>query len=149
MKNILFVEDNAHKRTRVVEYIESIAGDVCVDEAWSYTSGCRKIEIKDYDLYLLDVSLPTYDRTGSESGGRFRVFGGREVARKIFRLKATGKIAFITQFNSFSDKGNSYTFDALQLVIEKELKENYLGMVFYNSALSVWREELSKIVREI
>jgi len=149
MKRILFVEDNAHKRSRVIESINSIDSSINVFEAWSFTSGCQKIEVESYDLLLLDVSLPTYDRSGAESGGRFRVFGGREIARKVFRNHLSCKIAFITQFNSFSDKGNSYTFEALQNEIASELDGKYLGMIYYNSAISTWRDELAKILKEI
>jgi len=147
MKKILFVEDNAHKRTRVIECINSIDGSIVIEEAWSFTSGCQKIDSMPYDLLLLDISLPTFDRTSTESGGRFRVFGGREIARKVLLNDLPTKIAFITQFNAFSDKGNSYTFEALQEKISSELKEKYLGMIYYNSAISTWRDELSKIVK--
>lgn len=149
MKKILFVEDNAHKRNRVREYILSLEEDVEVEEAHSYTSGSRKLEESQFDLFLLDVSLPTYDRVGAESGGRFRVFGGREIARKIFRRSACSKIAFVTQFDSFSDKGNSYTFAALQAEISDELGDSYKGMIFYGSSISSWRDEIGKIIKDL
>lgn len=149
MRNILFVEDNSHKRTRVVDLIKMSGIEVVVDEACSYSSGSRKLEEKNYDLYLLDISLPTYDKSSSESGGRFRVFGGREIARKILDIDIECKIAFITQFNSFSEKGNSYTFDALQIEIANELREKFGGMIYYNSASSTWRDELLKVIKDI
>lgn len=149
MKKILFVEDNTHKRTRVIECINSIDPTIIVDEAWSFTSGCQKIQESQYDLLLLDISLPTFDRTSTDSGGRFRVFGGREIARKVLLHNFETTVAFITQFNAFSDKGNSYTFEALQEKVSSELKEKYLGMIYYNSSISTWRDELTKIVKGI
>ncbi len=104
------------------------------------------MEQKDYSLVLLDISLPTYDKVGSESGGRFRTFAGREIARKIIRSGSSTKILFITQYSAFSDRGTSFTFDGLKSELAKECGENFAGMVFYDSSQSAWKDEAFKII---
>lgn len=146
---ILFVEDNDHKRGRVIDFISHSFPNAEVDEAYSYTSGWQRLESSFYDLVLLDMTLPTYDRSSAESGGRVRIFGGREIARKIFRNKIKTKVAFITQFSAFSDKGYSYNFDELSKEVAKDLNDTFKGMIFYNSSVSTWRDELSKIIGEL
>lgn len=144
--DILFVEDNPHKRARTAEFVTSLHTDIHIVEAWSFTSGCQALEQKEYPLVLLDISLPTYDRIGSESGGRFRTFAGREIARKIIRSGASTQILFITQYGSFSDRGTSYSFEGLKSELARECGRNFAGMVFYDSSKSAWKDEISSII---
>lgn len=146
---ILFVEDNDHKRGRIIDFISHSFPSAEVDEAYSFTSGWQKIESSFFDLVLLDMTLPTYDRSSAESGGRVRIFGGKEIARKIFRNKIKTRVAFITQFNSFSDKGYSYNFDELYKEMATDLNDTFRGMIFYNSSVSAWRDELAKVIDEL
>jgi DNA-binding response OmpR family regulator len=146
---ILFVEDNAHKRGRIIDFLEATISHVEIDEAYSFASGWQKLETSAYDLVLLDMTLPTYDRSSTESGGRVRIFGGREIARKICRKRIETKIAFLTQFSSFSDKGYSYNFDDLNEELKKDLGEAFVGMIYYNSGVSTWRDELSRVFTKI
>lgn len=146
---ILFVEDNHHKRGRIIDFISHSFPEVEVDEAYSFTSGWQKLESSFYDLVLLDMTLPTYDRSTVESGGRMRIFGGKEIARKIFRNKIKTSVVVITQFNSFSEKGTSQNFDELNKEMKKDLIETFKGMIFYNSSVSAWRDELEKIIGEL
>lgn len=146
---ILFVEDNVHKRGRIIDFMNSISSDLEIDEAYSFTSGWQCLEASCYDLVMLDMTLPTYDRSPSESGGRVRIFGGREIARKMVRNKIKTKIAFITQFNSFSDKGNSHDFDELSTEMLEYLDDSFVGMIYYNSSVSAWRDELAKILEDL
>jgi len=143
---ILFVEDNDHKRGRIIDFICHTFPHTNVDEAYSFTSGWQKLESSFYDLVLLDMTLPTYDRSSTESGGRIRIFGGREIARKIYRNKIKTSVAVITQFNSFSDKGYSHNFEDLCREMEKDLNDTFKGMIFYNSSVSAWRDDLTNII---
>jgi CheY-like chemotaxis protein len=120
-----------------------------VTEAHSFTSGCQAIEKNNYSLVLLDISLPTYDKIGVESGGKFRPFGGREIARKLARSSSTSKVLFITQYNSFSDRGASESLQSLEQLLKAECGDNYCGLIFYDSSKSAWRTEINNIFKMI
>lgn len=147
--NILFVEDNPHKRARVIEYIKSLLPECEVIEAYSFSSGCQAISQHEFAFVLLDISLPTYDREGNESGGKFRPFAGKEIARKLIRSGSKSRVAFITQYNSFSDRGTSYSFDSLGRDLANEIGESFAGLVFYDSSRSSWKTEISAILNEL
>lgn len=143
---ILFIEDNEYKRSRTSEFLLSLSSRIIIEEQKSFTGGCQAIERSAYDLILLDISLPTYDRTGSDAGGRFRDSAGREIARKIVRAKQLTPILFITQYGSFNDRGHAYSFETLKQQLKLECGENFVGMIFYDSSQSAWKIELSKII---
>lgn len=148
MFEILFIEDNPHKRHRITDYLTSRLHEIRIEEAHSFTSGCQKIETYVYSLIIADISLPTYDKHGTESGGRFRPFAGREIGRKITRMKSKAKILFITQYESFSDKGNSYSFNDLYELLKNECGENFIGMIFYDSSKYSWKDNIISIIQK-
>lgn len=146
--NLLFVEDNPHKRARITEFLKTLPFDFNIQEAYSFTSCCQKMETSRFSIILADISLPTYDKQGSESGGRFRPFAGREIGRKLMRKRASEKILFITQYESFSDKGTSYSFDDLAKLLSEDCGDNFLGMIFYDSSRSAWKDALANTMKE-
>lgn len=149
IERLLIAEDNNHKRERVTTFIRETFPDCLVEEAHSFTTACQKVSDFDFTVVLMDMSLPTYDKSATESGGRFRTFGGREIARKIIRRKIKTKIIFITQYESFSERGMSQTLESLDDEVRVECGEHYAGFVHYDSSRSAWKEKLSQMLRPI
>ena len=146
---VLLVEDNPYKQSRILEFLNSVERRLEVTTAMSFTSGCQEIESGTYSLIILDVSLPTYDRSATESGGKFRILAGREIGRKLARLKVPSKVVFLTQYSSFSDKGMSYTFDSLSSQLAKDCAAAFSGMVFFDATSLLWKEALKKIILKL
>ncbi|GGY48847.1 response regulator [Pseudoduganella albidiflava] len=148
-QKILLVEDNPYKQSRILDFLNSLDGSIQITTAASFTSACQRVLEQDFTLIVLDVSLPTYDRSASDSGGKFRILAGREIARKLTRAKSKTKIVFLTQYSSFSDKGNSYTFDSLAKQLRLDCGDSFVGMVFFDATSALWKEALESIVKEI
>lgn len=146
---ILVVEDNEYKRSRIVELINTEFNHCKLFECYSFTSAWKMISKEDFDLILLDMSLPTFDKTDSEPGGAFRVFGGKELARKMNKRKIRSKFIFITQYKSFSDNISSLSFDGLKTELLELYNEKCLGFILYSNTQSEWRDELVCNIREI
>ncbi|CAB3692052.1 hypothetical protein R8871_03085 [Paraburkholderia graminis C4D1M] len=147
--DIMLVEDNEHKRERVRSLIREVLPDAILYEAASYASGCQLAESREYRLIVLDISLPTYERAAGENGGRFRPFGGQEIARKILRRGTRARILFITQYQAFSDRGNSFTFEDLGKSLSSECGDNFLGLVYFDSSKSSWKLEVEKKLKDL
>ena len=149
MKSILVVEDNSHKRDKVISFIKELVPESLIDEAYSFSSGSKKVLENTYDILILDISLPTYDKTDFDMGGRNRAFGGHEIARKIVRRKIVTHIIFITQFDSFSDEARSHSIESLEELLMNDCGNNYAGFVRYDSSLSSWKEELTELIKRV
>lgn len=145
---LLFVEDNDYKRNKVLDYLRSNFSCMDVYVAKSYTSGVQAIDSVYFDTILLDISLPTYDKTATESGGRFRTFGGRELARRSIKKPHSPKIIFITQYKSFSERGTSYSFDDLAQQLSVDCGDHFKGVIFFDGAQSSWKDSLRAILRD-
>lgn len=104
---------------------------------------------ENYDLILLDMSLPTFDKTTSNSGGDFRVFGGKELARKMNKRGKISKFIFMTQYKSFSDNINSYSYESLKEELLSQYPDVCLGFILYSNTKSEWRDELIGSIKGI
>lgn len=146
-RKVLLVEDNEHKRDRVLAYLAEVLPAFTVSQARSYASGCQMVESEEFDLVLMDISLPTYDKAGREGGGRFRSNGGREIARKIVRRGVLTPIVFLTQYEAFSDRGTSLSLEELRGLLAQECGANFRGLVYFDSSKSAWKSELDKLIK--
>lgn len=145
---LLLVEDSEHKRVRVLELLSEIARDAYVDVSCSFNSGSRAIESADYDLAIIDMSLPTHDRSPTDSGGRFRSLGGRELARKLLRRNRKTKVVFLTQYDAFSDS-RAHTLRTLEVMLREDCGDNFAALIYYNSSQSLWKEQLAQVFFEL
>ena len=142
--DLLLVEDNSHKRDRIVSFLTEAFPEWRIAEANSFTNAVRKLESGNFAVALMDMSLPTYSKTERDSGGRFRTFGGREIARKMLRRGMKTRILFATQYEAFSDQGASKSLDDLNLEMSAEFQDLYAGLTHYDSSKSDWKEKISK-----
>lgn len=149
MLKILIVEDNLYKLNKIKEIVNSIEKPFQLEICHSFTSAWNKIKTNSFTLICLDMSLPTFDNTELENGGQFRVFGGKELARKILRKKINSKFIFITQYKNFSENNNSYSFSELKHELLEDYESSCLGVVFYSNNTSDWRIELSELIGNI
>lgn len=144
--SVLLIEDSDHKRVRVKELLMEVAEGVEVTEAQSFNSGSRALDQGEYDVVIMDMSLPTFDRSKVEFGGRFRTLGGRELARKIVRRSKNSRIIFFTQYDAFSG-ANAHTLESLGALLKLECGENFRALIHYDSSASAWREQLAAALR--
>ncbi|MBE4502509.1 response regulator, partial [Vibrio parahaemolyticus] len=103
---ILIIEDNEHKREKVCAFIQSLKYGIELYESASFNSGIKAISKFDLDLIILDMSLPTHDKSANESGGRFRVYGGKDIVRKMRRKSITTPFVILTQYSNFGEGEN-------------------------------------------
>jgi CheY-like chemotaxis protein len=145
--NILVIEDNQLKREKICDYLTANF-DVSLSEAASYNSGLNAVLAGRYDLLVLDMSMPTFDRTLATNGGRFRALGGKEIAVRLQKLKRLIPFVVVTGYSDFSVNAESLSISQIDEALKK-LGDEYKGCVFFDAVESVWKEHLLEIVRGI
>ncbi|NFI93866.1 response regulator [Clostridium botulinum] len=144
---LLIVEDNKNKLNQVEEWVKKIYDNIEVHEAISYTSGIRKIYEEDWDLILLDMSLPTYDITPQESGGDKKPTAGKEIMKRMLHRKIITPVIVITQFETFGE--NELSINTLNEEFKKSLIDVWKGTINYDDTKSTWKVELKTLLTEI
>ncbi|WP_426428110.1 response regulator [Pseudomonas palmensis] len=145
--NILLVEDNHFKRDKVVEFILQFPG-VRVSEAASYNRGLAVASQEKFDLIILDMSMPTFDRTEAESGGRFRVLGGKEIASRLKKQNKLSPFVVLTGYSNFSEGSDKLSLEQINDLLAM-FEEDYKGTIFFDSASSVWKDELTATIESL
>lgn len=143
---ILIIEDDKNKLQRIKEYLEKEGEKFTLFFANSYQAGLRLLETSEFDLLLLDMSLPSYDVTSTESGYKFRHFAGREIMEELTFLGKSLPVIIITAFDQFGEIGSQRTLRQLQEELAQEFKSMYAGVVFYSASEEIWKQQLWALI---
>ena len=147
---ILIVEDNEYKRDKVTSFLQENFDELIIDEAYSYASGLEKALSNENDFIILDMSLPSFDKKDTENGGRFRAYGGKEIARKMKRKNISTPFVVLTQYTSFSDDAGECTIDTIEEEIRAQNNETFCGVIYYSGSESYWKSMLKdKVVANV
>ncbi len=144
--NILLIEDDEGKRKRLCQLLAAEYPDVVVSLAKSYLSGLRALIRGTPDLVLLDMTMPSFDITESDDGGKPQPFAGREVLRQLEARGISAKCVVVTQFQRFGEGKDSVTSGQLDAVLRQEHPGSYVGMVRFDATSSDWYDELKVYV---
>lgn len=145
---ILIVEDDINKRKRLAELVRGTVRDATINERGSYQSGLSAALETDYDLLILDMSMPTYDSMSGTTGNHRR-FAGRDIIRELHRRRRETRAIVVTQFETFGEGRNRRTLDELRQELADNYPSIYDSTVYYHAAESDWRETLGGKIREI
>jgi CheY-like chemotaxis protein len=147
----LIVEDEEEKRRDIVSVLQAVDGAMIVIEARSLSSGLQALSSHTFDLIVLDMTMPTFDITASEDGGRPQAFGGRELLRHIRRRDVRSAVVVVTQFDRFGDEGVAQTLSELNEELNAEHPGHYRGAVYYSAGSAEWKQRLialASVVRD-
>lgn len=146
---LLIVEDDQNKLQQLVEFISDYISNPSITTRYSYQSGLKEILENKYDLIILDMSMPTFDITPNETGGRPRVYAGKEILRQMERKKVVMPVIIVTQFETFGDLSNRVSLCELCKELQELHPSNYVGTVYYNAAHDNWKNDLKKLLERL
>ena len=145
---ILLVEDEDPKRRNTLIALRRAVDDASIVEARSVNSALKELRRAGFDLILLDMSLPSFDIGPGEGGGRPQGFGGIELLRSMDRLNLQVPVIVITAYEQFSSGGAQISLDTLRADLTNAHPHTFRGLVFYNSVVNSWSEDLRLLITE-
>lgn len=142
---ILLIEDNSNKLKQIKRVLTEIYPESNIEEAYSFNSGVRKVYENKWNLIILDMSLPTYDITHTESGGDKKPVAGKNIMKRMLNRKIIVPVVIITQFETFDD--DRISLNSLNAEFQDGVKEIWKGTVFYGN--DDWSIDLKEILDKI
>ena len=125
--DILYVEDEEVKAKEVLASLDERNN---VDFRKSLSGGLCAIQEKQYDLVLLDMSLPLYDYDSEdEDENDFETFAGIDILEELIRKSRNDKVVIITAFDILGEGENEITMLQLNENLQEEYNEIYLGLI--------------------
>jgi DNA-binding NarL/FixJ family response regulator len=144
---ILIVEDDEYKRRKVADLVADVLPNALISEARSLHSGLRALTSSDHDLAILDMTMPTFDISAEEDGGRPQAYAGRELLRHMRRRNVQTPVVVLTQFDRFGEEAEFSTLADLDADLRMQHAGNYRGAIFYDTVYESWRSELAEFLR--
>lgn len=146
---IFIVEDDALKAESVRSFLNELADDIEVRVYRSYQSGLLALQQQTPDLVVLDMTLPTYDRSPNQRVGRLRALGGYDLLRKLALKRQNTNSVVLTMLSVFGEDDEQVTFDDMAEKCINEFAGSYKGAIFFEIDDSGWRTELARVVQDI
>jgi CheY-like chemotaxis protein len=147
MKKILIIEDDKQKIERLLLFFS----DKEVVHKESFQSGLQELKKshQEFDLLILDMTIPLWEKGKNDLGGNYEQFGGERILREMKRRKLFLPTILFTMFDIFPNKGGSITFSEMNTYFKKDFEEFYIGAVYYNSTEENWKTEMIKLISSI
>lgn len=136
---ILLVEDQRYKSDPIIDYVSEAHPDVDMTLARSFSDGIQEILASHYDMILLDMTLPIFEKKEGEDGGTTLDDGGKRIIRRMKNKRMTTPCYVITQYDKILD----VTIESMDEDLAKYAPEIYKGYIFFQSNSNVWKTELS------
>lgn len=142
---VLLIEDDDYKARQIVEFVNTLGYEVEVKKA--YNSGMMALTNNQYDLVLLDMTIPSFELSPEHPTSRIRKYGGRDILSEMERCEIVVPTIIITQYKVFDDGEKS--LEILNEELAEEYSQIYKGLIYYNSSIVDWQGKLQNIVSNI
>ena len=130
---ILIVEDDDHKIADVQAVVRQVFPTALVVTHRSVREGSVAVTRQNFDLIILDLSLPTFDQSASASGGVGQPQGGFEVLRMLKRLSKRPDILIVSQYYQVELDGKYTSLPEANTLIAARFNANLVGCLLYTS----------------
>lgn len=148
MKRVLLVEDDDGKRDALVDQISSTIPNAQILECNSLISAIRELKKNDFDIIILDVTLPYRDISPARPPGDMHKLGGEEVLRHMERYQTLTPVIVVSQFDTFGDDLNAKKFSQLITDFSNNFPNQFKAGVYYHASMSDWNDELDRAIRQ-
>lgn len=142
---VLVIEDNPNKLKQIKCFLNEYYNQPQIEETYSFNGGKAKLYEEEWDLILLDMSLPTYDITHTEYGGDKKPVAGKNLMKRMLNRKIFTPVIIITQFETFDD--DRISLDSLNQEFNEKFSSIWKGTIFYGN--DDWNIELKKLLDEL
>lgn len=146
MYNILIVEDDLNKLNNLKDHIDTYFNNKAIEYSLqiknSFQSGLEEILKNQYDLLLLDMSLPNFDPCENNDNVVPLSKGGELILDEMDVMGIDIKTIIITQHDDFDGE----SLESMGNTYKNDFSNFYIGYVFYNAIESKWEKELDMIL---
>lgn len=146
---VLLIEDEDPKLRHIQTRLEIELPGAKIDVCRSVNSATGYLDENVPDLILLDMSLPTFDVSEHEGGGRPQGFGGVEVLRYLVFSDIACKVLVITGYEAFQKGDGQVNLADLEAELIEEFADIISGVLRFNSAYDLWKVELHEALTKL
>lgn len=142
---ILLIEDDKKKIEDISTYImeKYPKGKLTIEK--SFRDGLKQIKDFEFDILLLDMTIPKWGDSVVGGSIEYENFGGFNIMKEMKRKNRTLPTILITMFNEFGVGDNFLSLETINNLCEKQF-DFYKGLVFYSSKNENWKTSLNELL---
>lgn len=144
--NILVIEDSDIKFSHLIKFLLETYEDVKVKRTHSYQSGVESLVYGNFDVVILDMTLPASDVKDSYLDNEMFTFGGEFVLQEMERLEIIVRTIVLTQYSTFIRDNAEVPFDQLKEEMLGGFPNIVCGFVRLDIDSVVWKQELKYLI---
>lgn len=141
---ILIIEDDKIK----IERLGQLLSDYKFDIKESFQSGINALKNENYDLLILDMTIPLWDKDKNDVTQSYEQFGGEKILRELKRKRIILPVILFTMFDKFSNNGNMITFNQINEKYKIDFPF-YIDGIYYDPIEETWKNKLLKLIHNI
>lgn len=148
--DILVIEDNETKALELTQCLESSIPGINIVVKESYSDGLREVlaNSSDYDIFVVDMTLPIRQSVGQLQQEKLEHFGGEELLLEVKRYKKERPFIIFTAFSHFGEESSdSITLSRLLDRVKKNHPKFYKGCVRYKSGSDDWKQQILRFLK--
>lgn len=146
---IYIIEDSDLKIQKIVSFLlNNGVSENQIQIFKSYQTGVQAIFNAPPKLVILDMSIPTFDKSINSREGRLRPVGGYDVMKKIAFKKIRTKVVVLTQLEFFGEGRERKSFEQLRTKCFQNFPEFFLDCIYYSPTETSWAKTLLKYLSD-
>ncbi len=142
---IALIENSVYKIEQISELVSKLCPNASIEVARSFSSGRKLLVSNKFDLWILDMTIPTYERTDGALEGDVRIYGGRELLEEMEYYDVIGRAIIVTQFDKFGTGSDAIEFKPLLKQLTVRFPRTLAGGVFYSGVDSNWKVRFTEL----
>lgn len=146
---VLIAEDNDLKSNAISDFLLKNFTDSEITITTAIRSTLDTIKKGDFDLLLLDMTMPSFEGDNDIDRGELRAFAGRDIVSKMSYRKLTIPTIVITQFEIFGRHSNMTPIEDIASELSIKFPEIIKGCILFDFQSDIWQKKLLTIIKNI
>lgn len=146
---IYLIEDSELKIARILFFLkEKGIPESCISVYKSFNSGLKQIVKSPPKLILLDMTIPTFEKSKGGREGRMRPIGGYDLMQSLQLKKISSKVVILTQLEFFGEGSEKISFQEIGKRCSDNFPNIFLECIYYSPTENTWQQLLSKHISD-
>jgi CheY-like chemotaxis protein len=138
----LLVEDDENKQEQVKHFLLSTYQAIEIDLAESFQTALKKALSTKYQLVVLDMTIPTFDKEPTGSAGSLRALGGKDLLDQFNRKRIVTNVVVLTGYDILGSGKDAAQLEQVASELSSQFPKLFRGAVFYSRGEVRWKTEL-------
>lgn len=145
---IYLIEDSPIKVLEISSFVSEALPLASVSVFQSYHSGLTALYSGNPDVVILDMTLPTFDRSHGFREGRLRPLGGYELMRKLRLRGVHSRVIVVTQLETFGEGDEQVSLNEVTERCRREFDGMFVGCIYFDQGPKrEWRSGLGRALK--